>query len=82
MLGTAWYAGMSTPKNGLMNTSGAHQGGHAYLLIGYDDTRRVALIQNSWGLDWGVEGGRARISYDDLHRLLLSGGEACIATEV
>ena len=31
-------------------------GGHAVLIIGYDRKRQLALIQNSWGTDFGVEG--------------------------
>ncbi len=40
-------------------------GGHAVLLVGYDD--RGFLAKNSWGTDWG-DGGYFRISYD-YHRL-------------
>lgn len=38
-------------------------GGHAILLVGYDDTRRLFKFRNSWGRDWGNE-GYGRIPYD------------------
>jgi C1A family cysteine protease len=38
-------------------------GGHAMVLIGYDDSRKAFLLQNSWSTGWGDK-GRALISYD------------------
>jgi C1A family cysteine protease len=32
------------------------QGGHAVTIIGYDDSKKCFLIQNSWGTDWGLNG--------------------------
>ena len=31
-------------------------GGHAMLLIGYDDDRDAWLVKNSWGTAWGIDG--------------------------
>ena len=31
-------------------------GGHAMTLVGYDDTRQVFIVANSWGADWGDNG--------------------------
>jgi C1A family cysteine protease len=31
-------------------------GGHAMLLVGYDDSQREFVVRNSWGRDWGVDG--------------------------
>jgi C1A family cysteine protease len=31
-------------------------GGHAVLITGYDDTRRVLIVRNSWGEGWGDKG--------------------------
>lgn len=31
-------------------------GGHAVPLIGYDDTKKAFLVQNSWGTSWGNNG--------------------------
>src|ERR1017187_6021224 len=32
------------------------QGGHEVLCLGYDQTKQLALIQNSWGNGWGQRG--------------------------
>lgn len=39
-----------------------YDGGHAFAIIGYNS--RGFIIQNSWGLKWGVR-GRAILLYDD-----------------
>lgn len=31
-------------------------GGHAALVVGYNDAKQVFLVQNSWGVDWGRKG--------------------------
>jgi nucleoside phosphorylase len=31
-------------------------GGHCVVAVGYDDTKRVFIIRNSWGTDWGIKG--------------------------
>lgn len=31
-------------------------GGHAVMCVGYDDTKQVFTIKNSWGLGWGLKG--------------------------
>lgn len=31
-------------------------GGHAVMAVGYDDTRRVLIVRNSWGPGWGDAG--------------------------
>ena len=31
-------------------------GGHAVLAVGYDDTKHVFLVRNSWGTGWGMKG--------------------------
>ncbi len=31
-------------------------GGHAVLVVGYNEERRCFLCRNSWGLDWGMDG--------------------------
>lgn len=31
-------------------------GGHAVLMVGYDDSKQAFLVMNSWGEDWGLEG--------------------------
>ena len=31
-------------------------GGHAVLVVGYDDSRKMFIVRNSWGTSWGVNG--------------------------
>lgn len=31
-------------------------GGHAQLIVGYDDNKRVFIVRNSWGESWGHKG--------------------------
>jgi len=38
----------------LPNDSGI--GGHAVLAVGYDDTKNVFIVRNSWGENWGDKG--------------------------
>ncbi len=46
-------------------TSGTYQGGHAILIVGYDDTGQYFIVKNSWGSGWG-ESGYFRIAYSQL----------------
>ncbi len=32
------------------------RGGHAVLMVGYDDSKHCWLVRNSWGEQWGEEG--------------------------
>lgn len=32
------------------------QGGHAVLIVGYDDASQRFIVRNSWGADWGQKG--------------------------
>ncbi len=40
-------------------------GGHAMLIVGYDDARDAFRVRNSWGTDWG-DNGYLWMSYDSL----------------
>ena len=31
-------------------------GGHAVLIVGYDDIKKCFIVRNSWGSDWGLSG--------------------------
>ena len=40
-----------------MPSSGeAVKGGHCVVAVGYDNAKRVFIIRNSWGTDWGLKG--------------------------
>lgn len=49
----------SVASTGVMQASADTErtvGGHATLVVGWDDTRKAYLIRNSWGPDWGIGG--------------------------
>lgn len=31
-------------------------GGHAVVIVGYDDTKKLWIMRNSWGRSWGIKG--------------------------
>jgi len=31
-------------------------GGHAVVIVGYDDTKKLWIMRNSWGASWGIKG--------------------------
>ena len=45
--------------------TGTYQGGHAVLIVGYDDAGQYFIVKNSWGAGWG-EAGYFRIAYSEL----------------
>lgn len=89
VLGTNWYDDMFEPDaSGYLRPTGPNAGGHAYLAIGINTTRRnpdgthgAVRILNSWGAAWG-ETGRAWISLTDIARLIAEEGEAAMGVEV
>ena len=54
------FASATVSRTGMMpypNTSRERLlGGHAVLLVGYDKTRQVYIVRNSWGTNWGDRG--------------------------
>jgi C1A family cysteine protease len=46
-------------------TDGILEGGHAVLIIGYDDPGQYFIVKNSWGTGWG-EAGYFRIAYSEI----------------
>ena len=52
--------------------SGSYQGGHAILLVGYDDAGQYFIVKNSWGTGWG-EAGYFKIAYSELANLVSFG---------
>ncbi len=54
-------------KNGVYSyTTGKKLGGHAVLLVGYNDDGQYFIVKNSWDTGWG-EGGFFRIAYSELN---------------
>lgn len=52
--------------------SGVPLGGHALLVVGYDDGRDAFRVINSWGTSWG-DGGFGWISYGAFRQAVLEG---------
>lgn len=61
-LGSSWYNSWFDPIGGVLPTPDTVAGGHAYLAIGWSDTRKQLRIQNSWGTGWAQK-GRAWLPY-------------------
>ncbi len=91
VMGTSWLEGMDDTEkfagHDFIRATGEELGGHAYLAYGVDrnvscpdGTKGAVRLQNSWGVQWGNNGGMW-ISLGDLATLLHSDGEACIAAE-
>lgn len=80
VLGLNWYQGMFKPNSrGYLRPTGAIQGGHCLLCIGYDARYKYYTLYNSWGPKWG-KNGTARVSAADMAKLLANNGEACVIT--
>lgn len=52
----ASFENKNTAKSGIYKPSGAIVGGHAVVLVGYDDNKQCFIVRNSWGGDWGLSG--------------------------
>jgi len=78
VIGVNWYSGFFTPAaDGFIHLTGTIQGGHCLLLRGVDVQKNAFMLHNSWGETWGKK-GTALISFDDMQRLLIEGGDFCI----
>jgi len=78
VLGLNWYEGMfDTDETGRISPTGRLSGGHAILATGVNVAAQTVTLHNSWGLSWG-RAGKAKISWDDLDRLLHEDGEVCV----
>ena len=61
-----------SPSNPIYDdSSGVSRGGHAIVIVGYDDARSAFRIVNSWGNGWGVDGGYGWIDYGSIESLIL-----------
>ena len=54
------FMSMNVAKTGIMPYPNTKRekllGGHAVLLVGYDKTKKVFIVRNSWGTGWGDKG--------------------------
>ena len=75
----AWEAGIvGSPTDEDIRISREHGAGHSFIIVGYDDRRRVYYFKNSWGSSsFGVRSdltgpgttpGYGSISYDYAHK--------------
>ncbi|MCM0605172.1 MAG: hypothetical protein KA715_03710 [Xanthomonadaceae bacterium] len=59
------YSDFLSYKSGVYkNTSKNFIGGHAVVIVGFDDRKQAWIIKNSWGEQWG-ESGFAYVAYSD-----------------
>ncbi|OGR53521.1 MAG: hypothetical protein A2049_02005 [Elusimicrobia bacterium GWA2_62_23] len=67
------YSDLLDYKSGIYTRVGGKRlGGHAVLLVGYNDEEEYFIVKNSWGTDWG-ENGFFRIDYSQMHSLVVFG---------
>ena len=43
-------------KGGVLNSESTYEGGHAMVIVGYDDNKAAFKVINSWGADWCEDG--------------------------
>jgi hypothetical protein len=84
-LGTWWFEGMWDADDvGFIYPTGAQVGGHAYALAGYKvlgTGERAYRIENSWGPEWGDNGG-AWMHESTLATLLADEGELAFPAKI
>ena len=57
-------------KSGIYSyATGKKLGGHAVLLVGYNDAENYFIVKNSWGTGWG-EDGFFRIAYSEMNNVI------------
>ncbi|MDD4005301.1 MAG: C1 family peptidase [Elusimicrobiaceae bacterium] len=60
-------------KSGIYTyTTGERKGGHAVLIVGYNDAEKYFIVKNSWGPSWG-ENGFFRIAYSEMENEVMFG---------
>lgn len=80
--GTLWYNSMFDPSpEGILtvNPASGIAGGHEYEVVGYDATRGLAKLANSWNTSWGIN-GFAFMQAEDWGGLLAKQGDVTIFT--
>lgn len=73
--GFAVYKEFENYKDGVLQLPASGErclGGHCVYYYGYSDEKQAFLCRNSWGNDWGIEGGSFWMSYDYITSSLCS----------
>jgi len=66
------YDGLNGSTNAVYDSdAGSSRGGHANVIIGYNDTMHAFRIMNSWGTGWG-DGGYGWIDYSFINNAKLN----------
>jgi hypothetical protein len=77
LVGVDWTEGMFTPDvHGVIRPTGKAAGGHELFVGGYNRTRGLFRLVNSWGSAWG-QAGKCWLAGEDLQRLIDAGGDVC-----
>lgn len=84
VLGIEWHKEMYDAPGGVLTLGGPVVGGHCITAVGYRTAassripgEETIVLQNSWGIDWGIN-GLAEIRVSDVKKLLDAQGEACV----
>jgi hypothetical protein len=82
MAGTVWLSRMfnARPIAGqapFLQVSGSEEGGHEYLIVGWNERSGYFTMCNSWSGSWGLN-GNARIWADDMAELLRRQGDLVV----
>lgn len=83
VIGIDWREGMSYPSvnnDYILSVSGEKEGGHCTCLTGFNLSKRLLQLTNSWGEGWAKK-GKAYLPFSAYEELMGSGGETCTAIE-
>jgi hypothetical protein len=76
IVGTDWTDSMTTPDaNHFVHPDGPVAGGHEYLALGVDYSKKSLTFLNSWGSGW-ADHGRFHMTFDAFAALLQKDGDA------
>ena len=78
-IGIPWLRSMITPQADgtlVVDEASGVVGGHQIEVLALDVTGQRVQAINSWGPNWGIDAGRAWLSWEDFDLLLHLGGEA------
>ncbi len=60
------------PAGKIWNSIGTTIGGHAMVVVGYDDAKRAFKLMNSWGTQW-ADGGYCWVDYEHFRLVVTEG---------